>query len=107
MVRFSRIGRHRLLASPPQHFAAVKFAEIDRLGRVAIGLGPGFCHFEDHPSRKLMLSPLMTIRYSRPSSSLTFSIAERIASAFSGFEKSVKGSFLNSSSVRCVCIRPK
>src|SRR6187399_316628 len=42
--------------------------------------------------------------YSRPSEPRTFSIAARIASAFSGFEKSVKGSFLNSSSTLCVCI---
>ena len=39
------------------------------------------------------------------SSLRTFPIAERIASAFSGFEKSVNGSFLNSSNVRCVCIK--
>src|SRR6185295_3138191 len=46
-----------------------------------------------------MRSPPITSGYSRPSSDLTFSIAPRIAWAFSSLVKSVKGSLRNSAGI--------
>src|SRR3954464_13776615 len=48
----------------------------------------------------LMFSPPMISGYSRPSSEWTLARAERMARAFSGFEKSVNGSLRNGPSGR-------
>src|SRR5215213_9828521 len=49
--------------------------------------------------RPVIRSPPMTIGYSRPNSPFTFSSAASMAARFSGFEKSVSGSFVNSGSM--------
>ncbi len=57
LVPLAGIGRERLRLGEPLHLARVELAEVDRLGRVAVGLGPGLAYLEDHHRRELVLAP--------------------------------------------------
>ena len=49
-------GRQRLGLREPQHLAGVELAEVDRLGGVAVGLGPGLGLLEHHHRGELVLA---------------------------------------------------
>ena len=52
----ARIRRDGDLAPPAQHLARVELEEVDRLGRLDVGLGPGLPDLEHHRGGEVVLS---------------------------------------------------
>ena len=51
----ARVGRDGNLAAPAQHLARVELEEVDRLGGLDVGLGPGLADLENHRRREVVL----------------------------------------------------
>ena len=56
LVLLARIGRQGLRLREALHVPRVELAEVDRLGRVAVGLGPGLGFLEHHHRGELVLA---------------------------------------------------
>ena len=56
LVSLAGKGRQGLWLGQPLHLAGVELAEVDRLGRVPVGLGPGLGLFEHHHRGELVLA---------------------------------------------------
>ena len=57
IVAFAGVGRQGLRLGESLHLPRVELAEVDGLGRVAVGFGPRLGLFEDHHGRELVLAP--------------------------------------------------
>ena len=70
-----------------QHVSRIEFEEIDRLGGVAVGFGPGLRDFVNHPGRQLVFARAHQFRDAKEQLRALFS-----RNVLPGF-KSLAGSF--------------